>query len=57
MDVLPFLHHFNIDKTQYNNDDTGPSNINQTVAMAIAGKLPPSTCDTFQTVSEVVLVS
>ncbi|KAJ8930196.1 hypothetical protein NQ314_017036 [Rhamnusium bicolor] len=49
MDVLPFLHHFKVDKTQYNNDDMGPNNINQTVAMAIAGKLPPSTCDTFQT--------
>ncbi|KAJ8913567.1 hypothetical protein NQ315_017118 [Exocentrus adspersus] len=47
MDVLPLLHHFNVDKTQYNNDDAAPSNINQTVAMAIAGKLPPSTCDSF----------
>lgn len=51
MDVLPILHHFNMDKTQYNNEDIGPSNINQTVAMAIAGKLPPSTCDNFSTVS------
>lgn len=51
MDVLPILHHFSSDKTQYNNDDLIPNNINQTVAMAIAGKLPPSTCDTFPSVS------
>lgn len=51
MDVLPILHYFSSDKTQYtNNDDLAPSNINQTVAMAIAGKLPPSTCDTFPSV-------
>ncbi|XP_056642383.1 dedicator of cytokinesis protein 7 [Diorhabda sublineata] len=49
MDVLPLLHHFGTDKSQYTNDDVGPSNINQTVAMAIAGKLPPSTCDGFST--------
>lgn len=52
MDVLPILHHFSSDKTQYStSDDLVPSNINQTVAMAIAGKLPPSTCDTFPSVS------
>ncbi|CAG9827394.1 unnamed protein product [Diabrotica balteata] len=47
MDVLPLLHHFTVDKTQFSNEDVGPSNINQTVAMAIAGKLSPSTCDSF----------
>ncbi|KAG5883156.1 hypothetical protein JTB14_033407 [Gonioctena quinquepunctata] len=47
MDVLPLLHHFSADKSQYSNEDVAPSNINQTVAMAIAGKLPPSTCDSF----------
>lgn len=52
MDVLPILHHFSSEKTQYNtNDDLVSSNINQTVAMAIAGKFQPSTCDSFQSVS------
>ncbi|XP_044752960.1 dedicator of cytokinesis protein 7 [Coccinella septempunctata] len=48
MDGLPLLHHFKIDKLdRYVNDDSGPSNINQTVALAIAGKLTAGTCDTF----------
>lgn len=52
MDVLPLLHHFGSDKTdRYTNDDTGPTNINQNVALAIAGKLPAPTCDSFQTVN------
>ncbi|CAH1183209.1 unnamed protein product [Phaedon cochleariae] len=49
MDVLPLLHHFQADKSQYSNEEMAANNINQTVAMAIAGKLPPSTCDSFPT--------
>lgn len=49
MDVLPILHHFHADKTQYSTEEAAPCNINQTVAMAIAGKLAPS--DNFPTVS------
>ncbi|CAG9858416.1 unnamed protein product [Phyllotreta striolata] len=49
MDALPLLHRFSADKTQFANEDAAPGNINQTVAMAIAGKLPPSTVDNFHT--------
>nr|CAI5841828.1 unnamed protein product [Callosobruchus analis] len=50
MDVLPILHHFQADKTQYNtNEEMALTNINQTVAMAIAGKLLPSQGDGFPT--------
>lgn len=52
MDVLPLLHMFSQDKNdRYSGEDHGPSNINPNVAMAIAGKLPTSTCDSFQAVS------
>ncbi|KAL1514145.1 hypothetical protein ABEB36_003452 [Hypothenemus hampei] len=50
MDALPLLHSFTSDKNnRFTHDDHGPSNINPNVAMVIAGKLPTSTCDAFQT--------
>nr|CAH7724340.1 unnamed protein product [Callosobruchus chinensis] len=50
MDVLPILHHFQADKTQYNtSEEMTLTNINQNVAMAIAGKLLPSQSDGFPT--------
>ncbi|CAG9768957.1 unnamed protein product [Ceutorhynchus assimilis] len=51
MDVLPLLHSFSADKndSRFTHDDLGPTNINPNVAMVIAGKLPHSTCDSFQT--------
>ncbi|KAH1002867.1 hypothetical protein HUJ04_008902 [Dendroctonus ponderosae] len=49
MDVLPLLHMFSQDKNdRFSSEDHAPSNINPSVAMAIAGKLPTSTCDSFQ---------
>ncbi|XP_066258807.1 dedicator of cytokinesis protein 7 [Euwallacea similis] len=50
MDVLPLLHPFTQDKNDrfVHEEHHGPSNINPSVAMAIAGKLPTSTCDAFQ---------
>ncbi|XP_076269946.1 dedicator of cytokinesis isoform X1 [Rhynchophorus ferrugineus] len=49
MDVLHLLHRFSFDKNdKFSNEDTCPSNINPNVALVIAGKLPPSTCDSFQ---------
>lgn len=57
MDVLHLLHRFSFDKNdKFSNEDSGPSNINPNVALVIAGKLPPSTCDSFQPVSVNVLI-
>lgn len=52
MDVLPLLHHGGADRAdRYSTEESSaPTNINHTVAMAIAGKLPHSTCDAFQQV-------
>lgn len=52
MDVLPLLHHWSGDKgDRYANEEINtPTNINHNVALAIAGKLPHTTCDTFQQV-------
>ncbi|KAK5645751.1 hypothetical protein RI129_004215 [Pyrocoelia pectoralis] len=50
MDVLCILHHWGNDKTdRYNTEEINtPTNINQNVALAIAGKLPHTSCDSFQ---------
>ncbi|KAF5303063.1 hypothetical protein FQR65_LT08392 [Abscondita terminalis] len=50
MDVLPFLHHWPKDKSdRYAAEEINtPTNINHNVALAIAGKLPHTSCDTFQ---------
>lgn len=52
MDVLPLLHPFSQDKNDriIHEEHHGPGNINPSVAMVIAGKLPASTCDSFQSV-------
>lgn len=52
MDVLPVLHHWGGDKTdRYSTEEINtPTNINHNVALAIAGKLPHTSCDTFQQV-------
>lgn len=52
MDALPFLYHWGGDNSErYAENESGPSNINQTVALAIAGTLSPNNCESFQTVS------
>lgn len=49
MDCLPILLYYKFEKLNYSseNESNGPANINQTVALAIAGKLSPATCDAF----------
>lgn len=48
MDVLPLLHHCGSDKSdRYSFEDSGSSNINENVALAIAGKLSTLGCDGF----------
>lgn len=48
MDVLPLLYHFAIDKSE-RYEDMAPVNINPAIAGVIAGTLPSSTCESFQT--------
>jgi hypothetical protein len=50
MDVLPLLHRWASDKTDRYPTEDEPANINQTVALAIAGKVSPVTCDNLQSV-------
>lgn len=50
MDVLPLLHRWASDKGDRYPSDEASTNINQTVALAIAGKLSPVTCETLQSV-------
>lgn len=51
MDTLPLLHQFGLDKSdRHTTEEQPPANINQNVALAIAGKLAAPACDTFQTV-------
>lgn len=52
MDVLPFLHRWFGDKSDRYSNEEEPTNINQTVALAIAGKVSPVSCENLQTVSE-----
>lgn len=49
MDALPLLYHWQVENRDkfYATDEYG-SSINQNVALAIAGKLPPPSYDTFQ---------
>lgn len=53
MDTLPLLYHWNSDKSdRYSTDESqATTNINQTVALAIAGNLLPNNNETFQSVS------
>lgn len=58
MDVLPLLHPFSQDKSDriIHEEHHGPGNINPSVAMVIAGKLPASTCDSFQSVRNFLIL-
>ncbi|CAH0558208.1 unnamed protein product [Brassicogethes aeneus] len=49
MDVLPLLHHFAMDKTDRYSEGTVPSNIDQTVALAISGTVSQTSNDTYST--------
>lgn len=52
MDVLPLLHHSSSDKNdRYSLEDNISSNINESVALAIAGKIATVGYDTFSMVS------
>lgn len=52
MDVLPLLHHWSSDKNdRYSLDENISTNINENVALAIAGKIATVGYDTFNMVS------
>lgn len=52
MDVLPLLHNFGLDKSdRYVTENSGPTNIEESVALVIAGTMSSANCDGFQTVS------
>lgn len=53
MDALPLLYHWQVDHRWdkfYSSEDYSASGINQNVALAIAGKLPPPNYDAYQQV-------
>lgn len=55
MDVLPLLHHWSSDKNdRYSLEETVSSNINENVALAIAGKLATVGYDTFSMVNSII---
>lgn len=56
MDALPLLYHWQLEhRDKFSSEEYGSSGISQNVALAIAGKMPPPTYDTFQQVTIILL--
>lgn len=55
MDALPLLYHWQLEhRDKFSSEEYGSSGISQNVALAIAGKMPPPTYDTFQQVTVIL---
>lgn len=57
MDVLPLLYGFGPEKNdRYITESSGPTNIEEAVALVIAGTMSSASCDGFQTVSTLIKI-